>query len=111
MSAPASSLAETSLPWAKWSRSAIDTVGSRQFVGSLVKTLYHPNLHFLGFADDNRLLMTEQAKELAGPEPMKRLRLQTAQILDSSTRQIPDSLDRVVGQLTRTLDAHLAAHG
>ena len=66
---------------------------------------------FLGFAYDNRLLMTEQAKELTGPEPMERLRLQTAQILDSSTRQIPDSLDRVVGQLTRTLDAHLAAHG
>ncbi|KAL3068343.1 hypothetical protein niasHT_030634 [Heterodera trifolii] len=61
----------------------------------------------IAFVVDSRILPVDFISELSLKHSRIKMQGQMAQMFDRSLRQIPSTMDALVGQITRTLDAHL----
>jgi hypothetical protein len=52
----------------------------------------------------------DQAKELANPDSLDKLRMETIQILRLLIMQVPNSLESIATKIPHTLDIHLNSH-
>ncbi|KAI3413576.1 hypothetical protein GPALN_011066 [Globodera pallida] len=63
----------------------------------------------IAFAVDSRILSVDVVSELAPSDSLQRLRLEMVQMTERTLRQLPSTVDDLVEQIPRTLDAHLKA--